>query len=222
MREWPKVSRPSSCRPALSGGDHERAGLDGPRPVQHVPMRLAGLLREAGRRRQERGAVLGERPVEGGEAHVVADRHARGGPRASRRAPPGRRPCRWPIRASSRRSAGPRRRGGSCRRRRPLALRADEEGAVRDLVALRTAIEPICTTMPRSRATSRKAASVGSRSSGPTFSNRAARSRSTSEVISGVCTKCAPSFRGLAHEAAASSRFFGTGRGRSASARRRR
>ncbi len=50
------------------------------------------------------------------------------------------------------------------------------------------ASEPICTVMALSRATSRSAAMVGSLSSGPIFSNSEALERSTSEVISGVCT----------------------------------
>ena len=60
---------------ALRGRDHEGAGLDGPRPMEHVPVRLPGLLGEGGRSREEGGPVLGQRLVQGGEAHVVADGH---------------------------------------------------------------------------------------------------------------------------------------------------
>ena len=65
---------------ALRGCEHEGRVLDRARAHQHVPVRLAGLLGEGRRDRQERRAGLGERAVERRKAQVVADGHAEPAP----------------------------------------------------------------------------------------------------------------------------------------------
>ena len=47
---------------------------------QHMPMRFPGLLGEGRRHGDDVGAPGGERPVERGEAEVVADAHAEPAP----------------------------------------------------------------------------------------------------------------------------------------------
>ena len=66
---------------ALRGREHVAAVLDGAGAHQHVPVRLAGLPGEGRRDGEERGAGLGQRPVERGKAQVVADRQAEPAPR---------------------------------------------------------------------------------------------------------------------------------------------
>ena len=61
--------------PPLGGGEHEALLLDRASSEQHVPVVLARLLAEGRRDEQHRRAVRGERPVQLGEADVVADRH---------------------------------------------------------------------------------------------------------------------------------------------------
>src|SRR6185312_878200 len=51
----------------------EAAGLDGAGAEQYMPMRLAGLAGEGRGYGQERRAAFGQRAIERGEAHVVAD-----------------------------------------------------------------------------------------------------------------------------------------------------
>ncbi|MGY4437948.1 hypothetical protein ACVW04_000730 [Bradyrhizobium sp. LM2.3] len=58
----------------LRGGEDEAAGLDRACTQQHVPMRFTGLAGEGRGHRDEVCAALGQRAVERGEAHVVADR----------------------------------------------------------------------------------------------------------------------------------------------------
>ena len=59
---------------ALGGGEHKRAGFDRAGADQNVPMRLPGLLGEGGGNGDELRTGKRERPVEGGEAEIVADR----------------------------------------------------------------------------------------------------------------------------------------------------
>ena len=66
--------------PALRGREHERRVLDRAGAQQHVPVRLAGLLGEGRRAREEGRAGLGQRPVQRREAQVVADRQAEPAP----------------------------------------------------------------------------------------------------------------------------------------------
>ena len=65
----------------LRGGNDEGAVLDGARPLQHMPVRLAGLAGEGGGRSQRRGARMRLRAIEVREADVVADRDAELQPR---------------------------------------------------------------------------------------------------------------------------------------------
>src|SRR6266542_5038585 len=66
---------------ALRGREHVAAVLDRAGADQHVPMRLAGLLGEGGRDRDERGAGFRQRAIERREAQVVTDREAQPAPR---------------------------------------------------------------------------------------------------------------------------------------------
>ena len=113
--EWPKVSRPSSCKPAWAAAIDEGAVLDRARPEQDFPMRLAGLAGEGRGQRHDLGAGqrLGAKELR--EAHVVADRKAQpakgqvGDARLVRPAGRSR------FRASSRHCRDRRRTCGSCR-----------------------------------------------------------------------------------------------------------
>src|SRR5262249_39460934 len=66
---------------ALRGREHEGAVLDRARTHEDVPMRLAGLLGERGRDRDEGRAGLRQRPVERWKAQVVANREPESTPR---------------------------------------------------------------------------------------------------------------------------------------------
>src|SRR5215467_9820881 len=76
-----KGRAPVLVRSALCGGEHITAVLNRASPDQHVPMRLAGLLGERGRNGDEGAVRFGERPIERGEAQVIADRQAEPTPR---------------------------------------------------------------------------------------------------------------------------------------------
>src|SRR3954470_4000056 len=65
---------PVLVQAALRGGEHIAAILDGARPDQDVPVRLAGLLGERRRDGDEGGPGLREGTIERREAQVVADR----------------------------------------------------------------------------------------------------------------------------------------------------
>ena len=70
------VLRLLACRPLAPGrSDHEGAILDGPRPQQHMPMRLAAVAVsvKAARRRESKSPCLGHLAVQKREADIVAD-----------------------------------------------------------------------------------------------------------------------------------------------------
>ena len=71
---------PARHRPCCAWRDHHRPVLDGPGPVQHVPVRLARHLGEGGGYGEDLRAGLGEGAVELGETQVVADGHAEPAP----------------------------------------------------------------------------------------------------------------------------------------------
>ena len=107
------------------------------------------------------------------------------------------------IRASSRRSADRRRRGGSCRSGAstcPPRPNTSARLAMRPSAAF-SASEPMWRTMPSSAASAEKRATDGSPASGWRLAASAARLRWTMLVISGVCTYWAPRAGGLAHQA---------------------
>ena len=81
ISEWPKVSRPFSCRPPCAAANTKAAVLDGAGAQQRVPMRLAGLLGEGRRHGEERGAGFGQRAIQRRKAQVVADRQPEPAPR---------------------------------------------------------------------------------------------------------------------------------------------
>src|SRR5262245_64476410 len=66
---------------ALRGREYEGAVLDRACAHEDVPMRLAGLLGERGRDRDEGRAGLRERSIERRETQVVADRQPEPTPR---------------------------------------------------------------------------------------------------------------------------------------------
>src|SRR5215470_3774419 len=66
---------------ALGGRKDEAAVLDGAGAIEYMPMRLAGLLGERGRHRDERGAGFRQCPIERREAQVIADCEAQASPR---------------------------------------------------------------------------------------------------------------------------------------------
>ena len=66
---------------ALGGGQDEGAGLDRPGAQQHLPVGLAGGPGEGGGHGEDLRAGPGQGAVEGGKAHVVADRQAQLAPR---------------------------------------------------------------------------------------------------------------------------------------------
>src|SRR5215216_4425227 len=63
----------------LPGGEEERLGFDGSRATQHLPVVLAGLQRESGRKNDNVGSSVAQLAKKLGEAKVVtngaADRH---------------------------------------------------------------------------------------------------------------------------------------------------
>ena len=74
ISEWPKHWAPPASVPHCAGRDHIGAVLDGARPLQHMPVRLARHLGEGGGCGQHLRARLGIGAVEMRKADVVADR----------------------------------------------------------------------------------------------------------------------------------------------------
>src|SRR4029079_6994121 len=61
--------------------EHERAVLDRARPVEHMPVRFAGLFRECRWNGQEYASGMRECAMERGKAQIVADGQAQPSPR---------------------------------------------------------------------------------------------------------------------------------------------
>ena len=66
---------------SLRGGEHERTRFDRARALQHMPVRLAGLLGESRGHGEEMRASAHKRTVKRWEAQIIADRKAEPSPR---------------------------------------------------------------------------------------------------------------------------------------------